>query len=116
MFNEAVTVNAPEKLANIAVPKRASYIRVIMLELNRIANHLMWVGPFCRRGRANSIFLHYARSRTNSRFVGSSHRHRMVNNNYFRIGGVAADLPYGWVDKCEDFCDYSCQKLTNTNV
>jgi NAD(P)H-quinone oxidoreductase subunit H len=44
MFNEAVTVNAPEKLAGITVPKRASYIRVIMLELNRIANHLLWFG------------------------------------------------------------------------
>jgi NAD(P)H-quinone oxidoreductase subunit H len=40
MFNEAITVNAPEKLAGILVPKRASYIRVIMLELNRIANLL----------------------------------------------------------------------------
>ena len=40
IFNEAVTVNAPEQLADIPVPKRASYIRVIMLELNRIANHL----------------------------------------------------------------------------
>ena len=46
MFNEAITVNAPERLADIPVPKRASYIRVIMLELNRIANHLLWLGPF----------------------------------------------------------------------
>ena len=30
---------------------------------------------------------------------------RLINNNYFRIGGVAADLPYGWIDKCHDFCD-----------
>ncbi|KAH1113760.1 hypothetical protein J1N35_007138 [Gossypium stocksii] len=30
---------------------------------------------------------------------------RMMHN-YFRIGGVAADLPYGWIDKCLDFCDY----------
>ena len=46
MFNEAITVNAVEKLAAISVPKRASYIRMIMLELNRIANHLLWLGPF----------------------------------------------------------------------
>jgi len=40
---------------------------------------------------------------------------RMMHN-YFRIGGVAVDLPYGWVDKCLDFCDYFYQKLTNMNV
>ncbi|RYR25438.1 hypothetical protein Ahy_B02g059175 [Arachis hypogaea] len=30
---------------------------------------------------------------------------RMMHN-FFRIGGVAADLPHGWIDKCLDFCDY----------
>ncbi|CAN6458729.1 unnamed protein product [Victoria cruziana] len=46
MFTEAITINAPEELGNIQVPKRASYIRIIMLELSRIASHLLWLGPF----------------------------------------------------------------------
>ncbi|KAF6134226.1 hypothetical protein GIB67_010025 [Kingdonia uniflora] len=43
---DAITVNAPEKLGNIQIPKRCSYIRVIMLELSLIASHLLWLGPF----------------------------------------------------------------------
>ena len=46
MFIEAITVNAPQKLTNIQVQKRASYIRFIMLELSRVASHLLWLGPF----------------------------------------------------------------------
>ena len=107
MFNEAITVNAVEKLADIPIPKRASYIRMIMLELNRIANHLLWLGPFMLDMGAGTPFFYIFREREMiydlwEAATGS----RMVNNNYFRVGGVAADLPYGWFDKCQDFCDY----------
>jgi NAD(P)H-quinone oxidoreductase subunit H len=112
MFNEAVTVNAPEKLADIPVPKRASYIRVIMLELNRIANHLLWLGPFLADVGAQTPFFYIFRERE---FIydlwEAATGQRLINNNYFRIGGVAADLPYGWVEKCEDFCDYFDPKI-----
>ena len=46
MFTEAITVNAPEQLGNIQVPKRANYIKVIMVELSCIVSHLLWLGPF----------------------------------------------------------------------
>ncbi|MBA0881298.1 hypothetical protein Goshw_023635 [Gossypium schwendimanii] len=45
MFTEAITVNGPEQLGDIQVPKRASYIRVIMLEWSRTASYLLWLGP-----------------------------------------------------------------------
>jgi NAD(P)H-quinone oxidoreductase subunit H len=107
MFNEAVTVNAVEKLANIPVPKRASHIRVIMLELNRIANHLLWLGPFMADVGAQTPFFYIFREREMIYDLWEAATgYRMVNNNYFRIGGVAVDLPYGWIDKCLDFCDY----------
>jgi len=112
MFNEAITVNAPEKLANIAVPKRASYIRVIMLELNRIANHLLWLGPFLADVGAQTPFFYIFREREYiyDLFEAATGM-RFINNNYFRIGGVAADLTYGWVTKCRDFCDYFAPKV-----
>ncbi len=112
MFNEAITVNAPERLANIPVPKRASYIRVIMLELNRIANHLLWLGPFMADVGATTPFFYIFRERELIYDLWEAATgQRLINNNYFRIGGVSADLPYGWIDKCEDFCDYFIDKV-----
>ncbi|CAN5717302.1 NAD(P)H-quinone oxidoreductase subunit H [soil metagenome] len=112
MFNEAITVNAPEKLANIEVPKRASYIRMIMLELNRIANHLLWLGPFMADVGAQTPFFYIFREREMIYDLWeAASGARLINNNYFRIGGVAADLPYGWIDKCRDFCDYFMPKV-----
>jgi NAD(P)H-quinone oxidoreductase subunit H len=107
MFNEAVTVNAVEKLADIPVPKRASYIRVIMLELTRIVNHLLWLGPFVADVGCITPTFYTLRDREYILdLFEAATGYRMVNNNYFRIGGVAADLPYGWVDKCHDLCEY----------
>lgn len=112
MFNEAVTVNAVEKLADVNVPKRASYIRVIMLELSRIVNHLLWLGPFVMDVGAQTPFFYTLRDREYILdLFEAATGYRMVNNNYFRVGGVAADLPYGWTDKCLDYCDYFLPKI-----
>ncbi|KAK8349427.1 hypothetical protein V6Z12_A06G140200 [Gossypium hirsutum] len=95
MFTEAITVNGPEQLGNIQVPKRANYIRVFMLELSRIASHLLWLGPFMADIERELIY----------DLFEVANGMRMMNNS-FRIGGVTTDLPYGWIDKCLDFCDY----------
>lgn len=112
MFNEAVTVNAVEQLAGVPIPKRASYIRVIMLELNRIANHLLWFGPFAADLGAQTPFFYIFREREMIYDLWEAATgYRMVNNNYFRVGGVAVDLPYGWVEKCRELCDYLPSKI-----
>ncbi|KAJ4952869.1 hypothetical protein NE237_029701 [Protea cynaroides] len=90
MFTEAITINGPEQLGNIQVPKRASYIRAIMLELSRIASHLLWLGPFMADiGRERELIYDLFEAVTGMRMM----------HNYFRIGGVATDLPHGWIDK-----------------
>ncbi|KAL5644003.1 hypothetical protein ACJX0J_000983, partial [Zea mays] len=109
MFTEAITVNAPEFLENIQIPKRASYIRVIMLELSRIASHLLWLGPFMADLGAQTPFFYIFRERELIYDLFEAATGMRMMHNYFRIGGVAADLPYGWMDKCLDFCDYFLQ-------
>ncbi|MBE9033535.1 NAD(P)H-quinone oxidoreductase subunit H [filamentous cyanobacterium LEGE 11480] len=112
MFNEAVSVNAVEKLAKVKIPKRASYIRVIMLELARLVNHLLWLGPFITDIGAGSPFFYTLRDREMILdLFEAATGYRMVNNNYFRVGGVAADVPYGWIDKCIDYCNYLPEKI-----
>ncbi|KAL1340000.1 hypothetical protein AAHE18_U085300 [Arachis hypogaea] len=87
MFTEAITVNGPEQLENIQVPQRASYIRVIMLELSRIASHLLWLGPFMADIERELIYDLFE--------VATGMR---MMHNFFRIGGVAADLPHERVE------------------
>ena len=63
VFTEAITVKGLEWLGNIQVPKRASYIRVIMLELSHIASHLLWLGPFMADIGAQTPFFYIFRER-----------------------------------------------------
>nr|YP_009578636.1 NADH-plastoquinone oxidoreductase subunit 7 [Taxus globosa]YP_009579046.1 NADH-plastoquinone oxidoreductase subunit 7 [Taxus floridana]QBK33573.1 NADH-plastoquinone oxidoreductase subunit 7 [Taxus globosa]QBK34967.1 NADH-plastoquinone oxidoreductase subunit 7 [Taxus globosa]QBK35049.1 NADH-plastoquinone oxidoreductase subunit 7 [Taxus floridana]QBK35541.1 NADH-plastoquinone oxidoreductase subunit 7 [Taxus floridana]QBK36033.1 NADH-plastoquinone oxidoreductase subunit 7 [Taxus floridana] len=112
MFTEAITVNAPERLENIQVPKRASYIRVIMLELSRVASHLLWLGPFMADIGAQTPFFYILREREMIYDLFEAATGMRMMHNYFRIGGVAVDLPYGWIDKCLDFCYYFFPKVT----
>ncbi|KAL2225076.1 UNVERIFIED_CONTAM: NAD(P)H-quinone oxidoreductase subunit H, chloroplastic, partial [Sesamum indicum] len=99
MFTEAITVNGPEQLGNIQVPKRASYIRAIMLELSSyrfpfvMALALLWqiLGhqtPFFYIFRERELIYDLFEAATGMRMM----------HNYFRIGGVAADLPYERVE------------------
>ena len=111
MFTEAITVNAPERLADVKVPHRAQYIRVIMLELSRIASHLLWLGTFVADIGAQTPFFYVFREREMIYDLFEAATGMRMMHNYFRIGGVAADLPYGWVDKCNDFCDYLLPKI-----
>ncbi|KAK8285498.1 hypothetical protein V6Z11_D08G225500 [Gossypium hirsutum] len=83
MFTKAITINGLEY-----------YIRVIMLELSRIASHLLWLGPFRADIGAQTLFFYIFRERelVNDLFKATTGMRMM--HNYFHIGGVAADLPY----------------------
>lgn len=96
MSNNLVYVGAIEKLMEIEVPPRAEYIRVILTELTRIGSHLVWLGTHALDIGAMSMLLYCFREREKIvqmyEFVSGV---RMMSS-YFRIGGIAKDIPLGF--------------------
>jgi NADH-quinone oxidoreductase subunit D len=96
---------AVEKLLSLEVPKRAQYIRVMMVELQRISSHLVWLGTHALDMGAMSVMLYAFREREEilkifERFAGQ----RMMTS-YIRIGGLALEPPTGWREMVKKFID-----------
>ena len=101
--NNLVYCLAVEKLLGLEIPKRAQYIRVMMVELQRISSHLVWLGTHAIDLGAMSVFLYCFREREEilkifERFAGQ----RMMTS-YIRIGGVALEPPAGWREMVSRF-------------
>ena len=101
--NEQTYCMAAEKLVGIEVPERAEYIRVIMCELNRIASHFMFMGAFGEdAGVFGSTFMFAWRERERLLDLFEKVSGDRMMYNYFRIGGVAWDLPEGFERECRE--------------
>jgi NADH-quinone oxidoreductase subunit D len=103
--NNLVYALAVEKLLGLEIPKRAQYIRVMMVELQRISSHLVWLGTHALDMGAMSVMLYCFREREEilkifERFAGQ----RMMTS-YIRIGGVALEPPAGWREMVKKFLD-----------
>jgi NADH-quinone oxidoreductase subunit D len=97
---------AVEKLAEIEVPQRAEYIRVIMDELNRIASHLIWLGTFALDLGAITPFLYCFREREMILDLIEMTCGQRMTFNYMRVGGVSRDLPTEFIPKAREFVKY----------
>jgi NADH-quinone oxidoreductase subunit D len=98
LFNELVFSLATEQLLGVELPPRATWIRMLMTELNRISSHLLFLATNGMDIGAVSMMLYGWREREQVlRFFEMVTGLRM-NHNYIRPGGVAADLPDGWRD------------------
>ncbi|WP_407650255.1 NADH-quinone oxidoreductase subunit D [Actinomarinicola tropica] len=98
LFNELVFSLATETLLGVEIPPRATWIRMLMCELNRISSHLLFMATNGMDLGAVSMMIYGWREREEVlRFFEKVTGLRM-NHNYIRPGGVAADLPDGWRD------------------
>ncbi|MEI7903840.1 MAG: NADH-quinone oxidoreductase subunit D [Candidatus Firestonebacteria bacterium] len=111
MSNNFAAVLGPEKLMKVQVPKRAEYIRVIMAELNRIASHLIFFGTYGIDIGAFTPFFYAFRDREKILDLFESVSGARLTFNYFRIGGVAQDLPADFIANTKEFIRFFRPKL-----
>ena len=97
---------AVEKLAGIAVPEKAEYLRVISAELSRLGSHFIGFGALLLDLGAVTPFVHALRERETFNDLMEMLCGARLTHNYVRIGGVSYDAPAGFKEKCLAFVDH----------
>ncbi|MBE0517745.1 MAG: NADH-quinone oxidoreductase subunit D [Thermoplasmata archaeon] len=95
-----------EDLMGVEVPERAEYIRVVTLEMQRLASHLMWLAAYAVDLGMMAGFIYSMRDREVLVDLLQSLSGSRLTYNYPRIGGVAHDLPPNWDREALRACDY----------
>ena len=103
--NELVFVLAVEKLLDIEVPSRATWMRMLLAELNRIHSHLVWLGTAALELGAISMFWYCFRERDRILDLFELVAGFRMHTRYFQVGGLAEDVPPGFWDECAKFVE-----------
>jgi NADH-quinone oxidoreductase subunit D len=110
-FNAMAFCGATETLLEVDVPKRAQYLRVIHLELNRIMSHLVWLGTSALDLGAISVWWYCFRERETILDLFEQSSGQRMHTRYIQVGGVADDIPAGFEQKLREFLKVMPERL-----
>jgi NADH-quinone oxidoreductase subunit D len=104
--NELVFVLAVEKLLGLEVPEKATWMRTLLCELNRIHSHLVYLGTSALELGAISVFWYCFRERDLILDLFELAGGTRMHTRYFQIGGLAEDIPPGFYPECRRFVEW----------
>src|SRR5919197_1046483 len=104
--NELVCVLAAEKLLGLGIPDKATWMRMLLCELNRIHSHLVWLGTAALEIGAISMFWYTFRERDMVLDLSELVAGYRMHTRYFQVGGLAEDIPRGFYPECRKFVEW----------
>ena len=104
--NELVFVLAIEKLLELEVPEKATWMRMLLCELNRIHSHLIYLGTGALELGAISMFWYCFRERDLILDLFELVAGTRMHTRYFQAGGLAEDIPSGFFPECRKFAEW----------
>jgi len=111
LSNNLAYLLAVEKLLDIQAPPKAAYLRVILTELTRISSHLVWVGSHAHDIGAMTVLLYSFREREKLMDIFELCSGQRMMTSYFRIGGLAQDIPEGFETRIREVVDTFPDKI-----
>ena len=111
MANNLCYCLAVEKLLSLEIPERAVWIRVLLTELTRINSHLIWLGTHAMDIGALTVFLYTFREREEILRIFEAVSGQRMMTSYFRIGGLAMELPLDLFDRIQKFINTLPEKI-----
>ncbi|WP_026962816.1 NADH-quinone oxidoreductase subunit D [Alicyclobacillus herbarius] len=111
MLNNYAFCHTVEEALGLEIPERAEYLRVILMEMQRIASHLLFIGTYLLDLGAMSPFLYVFQERERIVQLFNEISGARLTYNFMRIGGVKYDAPPGWLDKVRAFVPFMREKI-----
>jgi NADH-quinone oxidoreductase subunit D len=105
LANNVAYAIAVEKLAKLEVPPRCQAIRALICEMARVSSHLLGVGVYAMDTGAMTVFLYTFTEREKLYTLFEELTGARFTTSYTRIGGLARDMPEGWLGRVSKFCD-----------